>query len=461
MIAVNPYEDRPVGVLGLGRSGLAAAKALMAAGGNIEAWDDDPAKRGTAVRSGIPLADLDQSDWSGRAALVLSPGIPLTHPAPHPVVAKAQAADVPVIGDLELFMAARADLPPASFVAVTGTNGKSTTTALIAHVLQSCGMEAAAGGNIGRAVLDLDPIAEGGAYVVEVSSFQIDLAPSLKPDIGVLLNIAPDHLDRHGDIDTYVAVKQRLFANQEHGDCAIVGTDDPYSAEICRDLQQHGAQTVIPVAAGKEAEGGIYVREGMLIDDRAGDARRIGDLSAAPALKGPHNWQNAAAAYAVAVRLGCDRAAAFKAILRFPGLAHRTEIVAVAGGVTFVNDSKATNQAAAARALAGFDKVHWIAGGIAKEPGLETIRPLKDRIVKAYLIGRDARTFAAALEGVTEAVLCDDLETAVRMAAEDAAANGGVVLLSPAAASQDQFRDYEARGDTFRALAQNWAEAAA
>lgn len=460
MIAVDPYPGETVGVFGLGRSGLTTARALMSAGARVAAWDDDPCKRGAAAQAGVPLENLYHAEWGQLAALVLSPGVPLTHPEPHPVAARATDAGKPIIGDVELFLLARRGLPEAALVAVTGTNGKSTTTALIAHLLKECGVDAEMAGNIGRPVLDLDALPAGGVYVLEISSFQIDLSPHLKPDIGVLLNITPDHLDRHGGIDGYVGVKRRLFSHQDEGDLAVICIDDVFSRRIAEDVAAGRGPEVVPVAVGREAPGGVFVREGILYDGRADPVRRVGDLAGIATLKGPHNWQNAAAAYAVAYHFCADSDRIFQALRTFAGLPHRMEAVGEAHGVTFINDSKATNQAAAAQALGSAESIHWIAGGIAKEDSFDQLRAAAPHIRRAYLIGRDAALFERALTGAVATSMCFEMSTAVKQATDDAvAAGGGIVLLSPAAASQDQFRDYEERGNSFRDLARQWLEA--
>jgi UDP-N-acetylmuramoylalanine--D-glutamate ligase len=459
MITVNPFGDKTVGVLGLGRSGLAAARALLEAGAVVVAWDDNAARREEARFAGFTLSDPAEDDWTRNAALILSPGIPLTHPTPHRQVAKAKAAGIPVIGDVELFAAALADQPEAATVAITGTNGKSTTTALVAHVFHALGIPSVAAGNIGRSVMSLDALPRGGAYVLEVSSYQIDLAPSLKPDIAVLLNITPDHLDRHGGLEGYVAVKRKLFANQTAGDWAIVGIDDPHCAGICAGLIEAGRQSVIPVSVNQAVPDGVYARDGKLVDATDGTPRMVGDLTLLPTLKGLHNWQNAAAAYAAVSRRVDDPKGIFDAMMSFPGLPHRMEQVGEAQGVLFINDSKATNQASAARALASFSNIRWVAGGIAKEDHLDEVRPFLPQVAKAYLIGRDGPMFERLLAPVLPTLLCRDLTAALEHATEDAIAQGGgTVLLSPAAASLDQFRDYEDRGDQFRAWAQTWID---
>jgi UDP-N-acetylmuramoylalanine--D-glutamate ligase len=458
MIAATGFDRRNVAVLGLGKSGLATVRALEAGGARVFAWDDAEAKREEAAKEGFRLADAAAWDWSAFSALILSPGIPLTHPVPHPAVLKARAANVEVIGDVELFQrAVNASGIPARIVAITGTNGKSTTTALIGHMVRRCGGDAQVGGNIGRAVLDLDPPQKGTVYVVEVSSYQIDLAPGLAPDIAVLLNITPDHIDRHGTIEHYADVKARIFARQAHGDTAVIGADDALTMEICTRESARRAATVVPVSVGKALSRGIYVLDGIVYDSTGTQTAKAGDLREIKTLAGAHNWQNAAAAYATGRALGYQRERILAAFESFPGLAHRMEIVGEADGVRFVNDSKATNADAASKALATYDNVYWIIGGKAKEGGISSLEPWFAKVRRAYLIGDAARDFAEALKGKVEAIHCGTLDRAVEAASRDAAADKAdlkVVLLSPACASFDQFTSFEERGDVFRAAVQ-------
>ncbi len=449
MIPATTFANRPVAVFGLGCSGLMAARALIGGGATVCAWDDSHDARHAAREAGVPVADLGDQDFAGFDALVLSPGIPLTHPAPHPIVVRARAAGCEVIGDVEVFV--REGLP-ASLVGISGTNGKSTTTALLAHVLRRCGRAAAEGGNLGAPVLGLPWLGADGVYVLELSSYQIDLTPSLVCDVAVLLNISPDHLDRHGGMAGYVAVKKRLPDGCAADATAIIGVDDSLCAGIYDDLRARGQTPVIPIAVGAAAEGGVWVVDGVLHDGR--DGTEI-DLTGAAALRGRHNWQNAAAAYAAARALGVDASDIAPALLDFPGLAHRMESIASVDGVLFVNDSKATNVTAAARALASFDGIYWIAGGRAKEPSLDALAAFFPRIRHAFLIGEAAADFAAGLAGHVAHSVSGDLDAAVVAAFERALADGeenAVVLLSPACASFDQWRDFEARGDAFRDL---------
>jgi UDP-N-acetylmuramoylalanine--D-glutamate ligase len=452
VIRVRGFEDRNVAIFGLGRSGLSAARALAASGARVAAWDDSPDRRADAAEASIPIRAPEEVDWRGMAALVLSPGVPLTHPAPHPIVGRARDAGAAVIGDIELFahgaMFGAAGAPRV--VAVTGTNGKSTTTALIGHVLAACGLPVEVAGNIGRPALDTEPLGADGAYVLELSSYQIDLTHSLAADVAVLLNITPDHLERHGGMAGYVAAKRRLFEMQGADGVAVIGVDDMPSTGIADALEAAGRR-VVRVAVGRRLDGGVSVEAGTLFADGA----PIGGLSGLPTLRGAHNWQNAAAAFAAARALGAAPDAILAAFATFPGLAHRMEQVATIGGVAFVNDSKATNAEAAAKALACYDDVFLILGGRPKAGGIAALRPMLGRVRKAYLVGEAAPVFAAALAARVPHADVHTLDRAVREAAADAWASDfahPVVLLSPACASFDQFRDFEARGDRFRAL---------
>ena len=454
MIAATGFAKRKVAVFGLGTSGLATLRALEAGGATVLAWDDSEAKRAEAAAAGFALAEIDGWDWTAIAALVLSPGVPLTHPEPHPAARAAQAAGVEIIGDIELFQrAVTASGTGARIVAITGTNGKSTTTALIGHMIGRCGGEAQVGGNIGKAVLELEAPKSTTVYVIEVSSYQIDLAPGLAPNIAILLNITPDHIDRHGSLAHYAAVKARLFDRQGAGDTAIIGVDDVLSKDICTGVSARRAARVVPISVGKSLGRGVYAIDGVLYDNAGTQAVKAGDLKEMRTLAGAHNWQNAAAAYATGRALGYTREKIFAAFESFPGLAHRMEIVAERDGMRFVNDSKATNADAASKALAAYRNIYWIAGGKAKEGGIESLAPLFPHIARAYLIGEAAESFAHTLDGKVAYRQCGTLAAAVEAATQDAAADDAdlrVVLLSPACASFDQFRNFEERGDQFR-----------
>ncbi|MBM3503393.1 MAG: UDP-N-acetylmuramoyl-L-alanine--D-glutamate ligase [Alphaproteobacteria bacterium] len=450
MIPVHTFADRTVAVFGLARSGGATVRALVAGRARVVAWDDRADRLQEYAGAGVEIGNLHSFDFNRVDALVLSPGVPLTHPAPHPIVARARAANKEVIGDIELFVRSR---PRARTVGVTGTNGKSTTTALVAHILEGCGRVVELGGNIGRPVLDLAPLEADGFYVLEVSSYQIDLAPSLSCDVAVLINISPDHLDRHGSMAGYVAVKARLLTNQHRGQAAVIGVDDPHCRSLYDQLARDPNRTIIPISVGHRVPAGVSVVEGVLVDATEPDETTL-DLRQARALRGSHNWQNAAAAFAAVRALGLRGPEIAKVLPTFPGLAHRLEEVAQVGPVTFVNDSKATNADAASKALAAFDRIYWIAGGRAKEGGIESLRPLFGRIRHTFLIGEAADSFATTLSPRVPTTRSATLDCAVADAGRLALAEGGgVVLLSPACASFDQFRDFEARGEAFRRLA--------
>jgi len=465
MIPVRAFEGKTVAVFGLARTGLAAARALVAGGAQVALWDENPKSRAAAEAEGLPLVDLTTADWSRFAALMLSPGVPLTHPAPHWTVEKARAAGVEILGDMELFARAVNAAPEQrrpKIVAITGTNGKSTTTALIGHVCREAGRDVRIGGNIGVGVLDLEDMHGGAVYVLEMSSYQLDLTSSLHADVTVILNLSPDHLERHGSMEGYVTAKRRILANQGKGDTAVIGVDDPWGQQICTEITAANRRTIVPISASKAMGRGIYVLNGLLYDATGERAQEVADLNRARSLPGRHNWQNAAAAYAAAKGLGIPADEAAEHLLTFAGLAHRMETVATLGRVRFVNDSKATNSDAARQALSSYPKSFWIAGGRAKSDGIDPLEDLFPRVAKAYLIGEAAADFARTLKGKAPAVECGTLDVAVAQAYADAAATGqdAVVLLSPACASFDQFADFEARGEAFRAAVQRLTHAA-
>jgi UDP-N-acetylmuramoylalanine--D-glutamate ligase len=454
MIPVTIFSGRDVAVLGLGLSGIASVRALEAGGANVSAWDDKEKGRSEALAAGLVLTDLATVDWSCFAALVLAPGIPLTHPEPHWAVKKAREAGVEVIGDIELFFRKRArQTTPGKVVVITGTNGKSTTTALTAHVLESAGKRVALGGNIGKAVLDLEPFAPDLTYVIELSSFQIDLAPSVAPDAAALLNITPDHLDRHGTLENYARIKAQVFAKLPAGATAVVGVDDEPSRAIADSLR--GPFAVRRIAVGGLVKTGVWADQGLLHEvEDSKELARI-DLAGIGSLRGVHNWQNAAFAYALSRSQDLSVAAISQGLKSFAGLSHRMEQVAKRGKVLFVNDSKATNADAAGKALASFTDIYWIIGGRPKEGGLAGLEPFFPRITRAYLIGEAADSFARQLGSAVAHVHCGTLDRAVAAAADDAtrsAAKEPVVLLSPACASYDQFANFEKRGEAFRTI---------
>jgi len=454
MTPVTTFAGRTVAVFGLGRSGLATCRALLAGGATIVAGDDTARSRETAAAAGIAVADLAAADWNRFAALVLAPGVALTHPAPHWVVKKACAAGVEVIGDIELFCRQRAaSAPDAPFVAITGTNGKSTTTALLAHILRSAGRDAQMGGNIGTAILELEPPAAHRIHVIEMSSFQIELTPSLAPTIGVLLNISPDHLDRHGTMEHYAALKARLV---ERARRAVVGMDDSWSCAVAKRLRRAGGGLDLVSARAPLAQGWYALGTELFADARGGALGAFADLAGVGALRGRHNMQNALAASACALELGLSEGEVRPALRTFPGLPHRLEEIGRLGRTLFINDSKATNADSTATALTAFEgDVFWILGGRAKEGGIVDLAPLFARIARAYLIGEASEAFAATLSGKVAFERCGTLAVALARAARDAAASTAVepvVLLSPACASYDQYPNFEVRGDHFRAL---------
>jgi UDP-N-acetylmuramoylalanine--D-glutamate ligase len=462
VIVSGAWAGKRYAVLGLARSGAATVRALLVGGASVTAWDSDEARRDAilpelargggpakpvegqmrdasvstpppSLRDGPPpqdelgedltIADLDTLDLSAFDALVVSPGVPLNT---HPLAARARAAGVPIVGDIELFSQARADLPPHKVVGITGTNGKSTTTALVHHLLATAGMPARMGGNIGLPILAQQPLAQGGVYVLELSSYQIDLTRSLDCDVAVLLNVTPDHLDRYDGFDAYAASKARLFAMQSPAHDAVIGIGDAPSAAIARGLSARGEHLT-------------KIAPGVCMDQ-----------SRWPSLQGPHNAQNALAAIAAARALGVDEAVIDRGLETFAGLPHRMERVATLDGVTYVDDSKATNPESAAPALAAFPRIHWILGGRAKGDDLDACLPHLGHVAHAYTIGEAGARFAEVLRDHVAVTEAGTLDAAVRAAAA-AAVRGEVVLLSPAAASFDQFRDYEHRGAAFRA----------
>lgn len=449
MLAATTFKDKSVAIFGLARSGISCALALQAGGAHVYAWDDSDPSQQKAREDGVNVTNLHTVDFKTLHALVLSPGVPFTHPEPHWTVIKAKAANIPIIGDTEVFAREIQD-SGAKIIAITGTNGKSTTTALIGHVLKQAGLDVDVGGNIGNAVFNLRSPTRAMHYVLELSSFQIDLMPGLAPDVGILTNITTDHLDRHGTMDNYAAVKARMFSKQRDGQTALVSIDDEYGASIAKQI--HAGPDPRPVSVLSDLPNGISAPDGVLHDKRNGKVIAKLELRDLSALKGRHNWQNACMAFGAATALGISAANILQAMRSFPGLAHRMQQVANAGKVAFVNDSKATNADASEKALASYNDIYWIAGGLAKSGGIETLAPHFNRIHKAYLIGVSASDLARELDGKVEHVNAETMVRAVQLAAADAANSkykNPVVLLSPACASFDQFKNFEVRGDAF------------
>ena len=457
MIPVQGFEGRTVGVLGLGRTGRSAARALLAGGADVAAWDDGEAARDQAAGDGIPLLDLTRPQaLDDLSLLVVSPGIPHLYPAPHPVIAAAFEAGVPVDNDIGLFFRSlalggwdRFDTAPR-VIAVTGSNGKSTTAALIHHILPSAGHEAQLAGNIGRGVLDIDPPGDGGVVVLELSSYQTELARALTPDIAVFTNLTPDHLDRHGGKGGYFAAKRRLFA--EGGpDRAVIGVDEAEGRFLAGQLAEGPSDTrVIRVSSGRKLTGpgwNVFARKGFLAESR--NNRQVGSIDLRPirGLSGAHNHQNACAAYATTRALGLAPRLIEDALASFEGLPHRSQVIGERGGVVFVNDSKATNTDSALQALRAFERIRWIVGGQMKEGGLGALPEAFGHVAKAYVIGRHAAETALLLGDLPHEV-CTTMAEAVRRAAAEAEP-GDTVLLAPAAASFDQYDNFERRGEDF------------
>jgi UDP-N-acetylmuramoylalanine--D-glutamate ligase len=460
MIPVRGYEGARVAVLGLGRSGMATAAALAAGGATPLVWDDSPEGRARAEAAGYAPHDLTRAGaFDGVALLVTSPGIPHLYPRPHPVIARAMAAGVPVDNDIGLFFRSFAtegwddfDQTPR-VVCVTGSNGKSTTTALIHHILAETGRPTQMAGNIGRGVLDLDPAQDGEVIVLELSSYQTDLARALTPDVAVFTNLSPDHLDRHNGMGGYFAAKARLFT-QGGPDRAVIGVDEAEGVFLANQMAQGpGDDRVIRISSGQKLDQfgwTVFARKGFLAEWRKGRQVAAIDLRDIPGLPGAHNHQNACAAYAVARTLGVGPREVEGALRSFAGLPHRSQQVAEIAGVRFVNDSKATNVDSAAKALQAFPRIRWIAGGLGKDGGIAALAPHLGSVVKAYLIGHSARDFALQL-GDTPHEICETMARAVAAAASQAQP-GEVVLLAPAAASFDQYPNFEKRGEDFAAL---------
>ncbi len=453
LIDLGFFSGLPVAVLGLGRSGLTAARALQASGAEVWAWDDNPDRRREAEAEGVRPIDLTTCDWQQLTSLVISPGIPHTHPAPHPVAALARQHGCEIIGDIELLARSQRD---TSYIGITGTNGKSTATALIGHILEFSGRSVAVGGNLGMPALALESLDSSGIYVIEMSSYQLEITVSITFDVAVLLNLSADHLERHGGWEGYIAAKRQIFHRQTKPRSAVIGVDDDHCREIHRQLIADDEQNVVAISGQREVAGGVYVVDGVLYDDTQGGKVQALDLRNIATLPGAHNWQNAAAAYAACRSIGVDPAVTAACIRSFAGLAHRQELIAVIDGVAFVNDSKATNDDAAAKALTCYPAIYWIAGGRGKQ-GADFV-PLLDnlaRVEQAYLIGEAEAALAAALDGKVVCQRCGTLDKAVAAATAQARADGrrgAVVLLSPACASFDHYVDFEARGEDFRAL---------
>lgn len=452
MISALSFKDKRVALFGLGGSGLVTAKSLIAGGAEVIAWDDNPEQVLKSGQDGIATADLREIDWTVVDSFVLAPGVPLTHPKPHWSVELAQKAGVEIIGDIEIFSRERARLAPDSaFIAITGTNGKSTTTALISHIIAENDLNIQMGGNIGTAVLSLDAPQDDSVFVIECSSYQIDLAPSLNPSAGILLNLTPDHLDRHGTMEHYASVKERLVQNS---DDAIIGVDDVY----CQDIQQRLLQSKVSttsISAIVQLDDGLFLDESLIVRASDGLNSVVADLSGIETLRGQHNAQNVAAAIAACHTIGLSFDEIANSLSSFPGLKHRMQPIARLDELLFINDSKATNAEATAPALKSYEDIFWILGGLPKDGGISSLSPYFDRVRKAFLIGEAAPKFAAELGDEVEFEIANTLELAVEHSTKSAkmfAAQSGrkaTILFSPACASFDQFRNFEIRGECF------------
>ncbi len=458
MIAVDAYADKRVGVYGLGRTGISVVQTLLAGGAEVLCWDDDPGRREAGNELGATAIEPTIDAWQGIVAVVLSPGVPLTFPEPHPVARIAEELGAEILGDIELFARTR---PQAPVIAVTGTNGKSTTTSIVESLLDAMGRHCISGGNLGTPVLDFEVLPADGAYALELSSYQIDLTSGLRPTVAILINISPDHLDRHGGMDGYVAAKYRLFDMAGPSCRMVIGVDDHWSREIADRLEAKGAR-VTRISVRTNLNNGFFVDAGRLCRVGEGEMQELVDLSGIETLRGRHNWQNAACAVAALDALGFDPIVVTEFLSGFAGLAHRMEMVTTIDGVRFVNDSKATNAEAAAQALAVYDNILWIAGGIQKQGGIKELREFFPKIAHAFLIGESMQSFADVLETSVAVTMSSTLDQALKDAVQQArqlSLPSPTILLSPACASFDQFASFEARGDAFRdyvlALAKN------
>ncbi|WP_240007554.1 UDP-N-acetylmuramoyl-L-alanine--D-glutamate ligase [Pseudaquidulcibacter saccharophilus] len=453
MFSVTTYKNKEVAVFGLGRSGLTAAEALHAGGAKVYLWDDNEKARDKSINLGFDIKKFDELDANNISALVMSPGVPIYGPKINWAAAWAHENDIPIIGDIELF-AREINSTPENIrpktIGITGTNGKSTTTALIAHILQNAGRDVRMGGNIGTGVLSLAPPKAGAIYVIELSSYQLDLTKSLHLDVAIQINVSEDHIERHGTMERYVAAKRNIFANQNSEDYAIIGVDDDFGEELATLLMAKGSRRVIPISSGQFVTCGISSINQFLWDNSSGRANKIADLHNALALPGNHNGQNAAAAFAACRAIGLSDETIVEGIMNFGGLKHRLQKIGTIGKIQFYNDSKATNADASAQALNSFPRLRWIAGGQAKSDGIDPLSRFFPKIAKSYLFGAAAERFSNNLKNFPHEVF-ETLAQATQKAYQDAIETGDeeLIVLSPACASFDQYSDFEARGDDF------------
>lgn len=456
MITPEYLKNCKIAVFGLGKAGMSAVNSLTRAGAEIYVWDDgEPArlKLAAEARKDVHITPVEKMPWNEIKLLAMSPGIPLTHPQPHKVAVLAKAAGCPIICDIEILSQTQKS---AKFLGITGTNGKSTTTALTGHILKNAGLKTEVGGNIGIPALDLEPLGADGVYVMEMSSYQLDLIKKTHFNIAILLNVTPDHLDRHGDMQGYIDAKCHIFENQGKNDFAIIGVDDEPSQKIYEKLKAAGnIGHIIPISTKRDIDGGITVKSGVISDNNG--VYPTYDLGILDRLPGEHNGQNIAAAFASAKALGVKPEKIIEGIKSFQGLKHRIQLAAEINGIKFVNDSKATNAEATANALRAYDDIYWILGGLSKEGGIDSLEEFFPKIRHAFLIGKAQDEFANVLEGKVPYTKCETLANAFEVSAKKAlgeARNGAVVLLSPACASWDQWPNFEVRGDAFCEMAE-------
>lgn len=457
MITLTKYKNKNMAVVGLGKTGMASARSLGNGGAHVFAWDDNEQGRQKLALENYPNVVIEHPDkynWNEIDQLVLSAGIPLTHPEPHYAAKLANKAGCKIVCDIELLYN---QVPEAKYIGITGTNGKSTTTSLIGHIVNSAGIDSQTGGNLGISGLDFKQLDGNGIYVIEMSSYQLDLIDKTHFNTTILLNITPDHLDRHGDMAGYIKAKSHIYKNQNKNDFNIIGIDCDNARSVFEKLQGNSPAKLIPISTYKKVAGGVAVIDGVIYNDIDGAQKEL-HLGFLKRLAGVHNAQNIAAAYAAAYVNNIADDIIINAIKTFSGLPHRMQYITEYKGVTFINDSKATNAEAAAKALASYDNIYWIAGGLSKEGGINSLGGFFSKIKHAYLIGKAQDEFAQTLDGKVKYSKCNDLSEAFKQSADDAVKSGkGVVLLSPACASWDQWPNFEVRGEAFCKMVEEMA----
>lgn len=452
MLLASVFKRKKIMVFGLGITGISVAKALSSGGADVIAWDNTPASVNNLKNmnlKNVSFKNFEEVDWSGIDLLVLSPGVPLTHPKPHPIVAFAKKVSCPVICDIEILYY---QVPEAFYIGITGTNGKTTVTALLGEIFQNNEIPTRVGGNIGISATDFDSLGKTGVYILEMSSYQLDLIDKTRFNISILLNISPDHLERHGGIDGYIKAKTNIYKNQGIEDIAIVGIDTEYSFSVYKNLKKNkNLKKIIPVSSLEFQKGGVSVSDGVLFNDIDGVGTKISLNNIK--LRGKHNFQNIAAAFACAYLYGIDEESVINSINKFSSVRHRMQFLGKIGNVEFINDSKATNCSSAYASLAEYDNIFWIAGGINKEgDDINSLSEFFKKIEKAFLFGKAKEEFGSALEGKVDYVFCNDLDEAFKLSCEDAFSRpekDSVVILAPACSSFDQWKNFEERGNYF------------